>query len=458
MTDKKQDPNFEKAYTQIVEFKSDTLKSFASTVNFIQSYLDSTFQSSSNELDNFINSVETNKGIIKENVNNFRSFLIKQYTERVEKLSSLQKLYEELSDKAKKIYTGKQRYKECNLMQKNEVLSIRFQIASLSHQIKSIQNETLGLESDIAKLKKENKDSYSKEISLLEQVMSFDKKLYNVYNEREEKTKMKERLEAEFKAKKEEKIRKIEEDNKNKLDVIRAQLEGTEREKATLKSEYDLLTKDSQCLSEVVSLLKEKARKMMQSKTEEVDNTSVIVELCSKYKAEISQLIENAIQDFSFLNLNMKDINLSAITSQLSDYCNDNTEIDSIKADIAKSTDELTKLENELEDKIHHKKLIFISFSILKKNYRTNKKKRQIEEERQNKLKKLKEKEAQLMKELEQQAEKQASLLEAQQLAQLKTDIKKTKNNKKFKRSKGASLAGTQDYSSFINDLIFPMK
>ena len=458
MTDKKQDPNFEKAYTQIVEFKSDTLKSFASTVNFIQSYLDSTFQSSSNELDNFINSVETNKGIIRENVNNFRSFLIKQYTERVEKLSSLQKLYEELSDKAKKIYTGKQRYKECNLMQKNEVLSIRFQIASLSHQIKSIQNETLGLESDIAKLKKENKDSYSKEISLLEQVMSFDKKLYNVYNEREEKTKMKERLEAEFKAKKEEKIRKIEEDNKNKLDVIRAQLEGTEREKATLKSEYDLLTKDSQCLSEVVSLLKEKARKMMQSKTEEVDNTSVIVELCSKYKAEISQLIENAIQDFSFLNLNMKDINLSAITSQLSDYCNDNTEIDSIKADIAKSTDELTKLENELEDKIHHKKLIFISFSILKKNYRTNKKKRQIEEERQNKLKKLKEKEAQLMKELEQQAEKQASMLEAQQLAQLKTDIKKTKNNKKFKRSKGASLAGTQDYSSFINDLIFPMK
>lgn len=458
MTDKKQDPNFEKAYTQIVEFKSDTLKSFASTVNFIQSYLDSTFQSSSNELDNFINSVETNKGIIKENVNNFRSFLIKQYTERVEKLSSLQKLYEELSDKAKKIYTGKQRYKECNLMQKNEVLSIRFQIASLSHQIKSIQNETLGLENDIAKLKKENKDSYSKEISLLEQVMSFDKKLYNVYNEREEKTKMKERLEAELKAKKEEKIRKIEEENKNKLDVIRAQLEGTEREKTTLKNEYDILTKDSQSLSEVVSLLKEKAMKMMLSKIEEVDNTSVIVELCSKYKADISQLIENAIKDFSFLNLNMKDINLLAITSQLSDYCNDNTEIDSIKSDIAKSTDELTKLENELEDKIHHKKLISISFSILKKNYRTNKKKRQIEEERQNKLKKLKEKEAQLMKELEQQAEKQASLLEAQQLAQLKTDIKKTKNNKKFKRSKGASLAGTQDYSSFINDLIFPMK
>lgn len=458
MTDKKQDPNFEKAYTQIVEFKSDTLKSFASTVNFIQSYLDSTFQSSSNELDNFINSVETNKGIIRENVNNFRSFLIKQYTERVEKLSSLQKLYEELSDKAKKIYTGKQRYKECNLMQKNEVLSIRFQIASLSHQIKSIQNETLGLENDIAKLKKENKDSYSKEISLLEQVMSFDKKLYNVYNEREEKTKMKERLEAELKAKKEEKIRKIEEENKNKLDVIRAQLEGTEREKTTLKNEYDILTKDSQSLSEVVSLLKEKAMKMMLSKIEEVDNTSVIVELCSKYKAEISQLIENAIKDFSFLNLNMKDINLLAITSQLSDYCNDNTEIDSIKSDIAKSTDELTKLENELEAKIHHKKLISISFSILKKNYRTNKKKRQIEEERQNKLKKLKEKEAQLMKELEQQAEKQASLLEAQQLAQLKTDIKKTKNNKKFKRSKGASLAGTQDYSSFINDLIFPMK
>ena len=458
MTDKKQDPNFEKAYTQIVEFKSDTLKSFASTVNFIQSYLDSTFQSSSNELDNFINSVETNKGIIRENVNNFRSFLIKQYTERVEKLSSLQKLYEELSDKAKKIYTGKQRYKECNLMQKNEVLSIRFQIASLSHQIKSIQNETLGLENDIAKLKKENKDSYSKEISLLEQVMSFDKKLYNVYNEREEKTKMKERLEAELKAKKEEKIRKIEEENKNKLDVIRAQLEGTEREKTTLKNEYDILTKDSQSLSEVVSLLKEKAMKMMLSKIEEVDNTSVIVELCSKYKAEISQLIENAIKDFSFLNLNMKDINLSAITSQLSDYYNDNTEIDNIKADIAKSTEELTKLENELEAKIHHKKLISISFSILKKNYRTNKKKRQIEEERQNKLKKLKEKEAQLMKELEQQAEKQASLLEAQQLAQLKTDIKKTKNNKKFKRSKGASLAGTQDYSSFINDLIFPMK
>ena len=62
------------------------------------------------------------------------------------------------------------------------------------------------------------------------------------------------------------------------------------------------------------------------------------------------------------------------------------------------------------------------------------------------------------MKELEQQAAKQASMLEAQQLAQLKTDIKKTKNNKKFKRSKEASLAGTQDYSSFINDLIFPIK
>lgn len=458
MTDKKQDPNFEKAYTQIVEFKSDTMKSFASTINFIQSYLDSTFQSSSNELDNFINAIETNKGIIKDNINNFRSFLIKQYTERVEKLSSLQKMYEELNDKAKKIYTGKQRYKECNLMQKNEVLSIRFQIASLSHQIKAIQNETLGLENDIAKLKKENKDSYSKEISLLGQVMSFDKKLYNVYNEREEKTKIKERLEAEFNAKKAEKIRRIEEENKNKLDVIRAQLEGTEREKATLKNEYESLTKHTQGLSEIVALLKEKAKKMMQSKIEEVGNTSMIEELNSKYKAEISQLIENAIKDFSFLNLHMKDINLSAITSQLTDYYNDNTEIDSIKADIVKSEEELSKLENELEAKIHHKKLISISFSILKKNYKTNKKKRQIEEERQNKLKRLKEKEAQLMKELEQQAEKQASMLEAQQLAQLKTDIKKTKNNKKFKRSKGASLAGTQDYSSFINDLIFPIK
>ena len=197
---------------------------------------------------------------------------------------------------------------------------------------------------------------------------------------------------------------------------------------------------------------------MMQSKIEEVGNTSMIEELNSKYKAEISQLIENAIKDFSFLNLHMKDINLSAITSQLTDYYNDNTEIDSIKADIVKSEEELSKLENELEAKIHHKKLISISFSILKKNYKTNKKKRQLEEERQNKLKKHKEKEAQLMKELEQQAEKQASMLEAQQLAQLKTDIKKTKNNKKFKRSKGASLAGTQDYSSFINDLIFPIK
>ena len=343
-------------------------------------------------------------------------------------------------------------------MQKNEVLSIRFQIASLSHQIKAIQNETLGLENDIAKLKKENKDSYSKEISLLGQVMSFDKKLYNVYNEREEKTKIKERLEAEFNAKKAEKIRRIEEENKNKLDVIRAQLEGTEREKATLKNEYESLTKDTQGISEIVALLKEKAKKMMQSKIEEVGNTSMIEELNSKYKAEISQLIENAIKDFSFLNLHMKDINLSAITSQLTDYYNDNTEIDSIKADIVKSEEELSKLENELEAKIHHKKLISISFSILKKNYKTNKKKRQLEEERQNKIKKLKEKEAQLMKELEQQAEKQASMLEAQQLAQLKTDIKKTKNNKKFKRSKGASLAGTQDYSSFINDLIFPIK
>lgn len=458
MTDKKQEPNFEKAYTQIVEFKSDTMKSYVNTINFIQSYLDSTFQSSSKELDNFINSVETNKCSIKDNIDNFRSFLIKQHTERANKLSSLQKMYDELNAKAKKIYTGKQRYKECNLMQKNEVLSIRFQIATLSHQIKTMQTETLALENDIANLKKENKDSYAKEISLLEQVMSFDKKLYNVYNARDDKIRLKERLEAELKAKKAEKIKKIEEENKAKIDDIRNQLERTELEKATLKKQFDIYNRDNQCIKTIITKLIDKAKRTKEAKPYDIESVHRIAELRGKYRAEMSMLIEKAIKDFPFLNLNMKDITLSTIISQLTSYSNDNTECNSLQEEIAKSNDELSQLENELTSKLHNKKLISRAFSILKKNYKTIKNKRQIEEERQNKLKKLKEKEALLMKELEQQAKKQASMLEAEQLDQLKTEIKKTKNNKKFKRSKGGSLAGTQDYSSFINDLIFPIK
>ena len=68
INDKKSEPNFEKIYTQIIEFKSDTLKSFEATKSFLNEYLSSTFQSSSNEIDNFISIIEKNKSIAKENI------------------------------------------------------------------------------------------------------------------------------------------------------------------------------------------------------------------------------------------------------------------------------------------------------------------------------------------------------------------------------------------------------
>ena len=222
INDKKGEPNFEKIYTQIIEFKSDTLKSFEATKSFLNEYLTSTFQSSSNEIDNFISIIEKNKSIAKENIENFKNYLIQIYSSRLDKLKRVQLCYEELNQKTKKIKTGKIKYKECNMMRKQEIISIKFQIASLSHKIKSIQNDTLSLENEISNLKKENKSSYTTEISLLEQVMSFDKKLYTVYNARDAKQKQKNQLENELKIKKEEYEKKKNDNSKmiiNQLNI-----------------------------------------------------------------------------------------------------------------------------------------------------------------------------------------------------------------------------------------------
>lgn len=459
INDKKGEPNFEKIYTQIIEFKSDTLKSFEATKSFLNEYLSSTFQSSSNEIDNFISIIEKNKSIAKENIENFKNYLIQIYSSRLDKLKRVQLCYEELNQKTKKIKTGKIKYKECNMMRKQEIISIKFQIASLSHKIKSIQNDTLSLENEISNLKKENKSSYTTEISLLEQVMSFDKKLYTVYNARDAKQKQKNQLENELKIKKEEYEKKKNDNSKMIINEYNKQINTLEQEKKNLTDIYNKLESEKKTFLEILDFLKEKYKIMTENSYDKSSNNSVefnqnIFNEKEKYKAQISSLMEQAVNEFPFLHLKENDANLTSICNQLNNFLLEKK--DDVKNEIEKSKEIHKKIKNEIIQKFYYKIRVHKIFEFLKKNYQVIKSRKQFEEERQNKIKKLKMKEAQLMKELELQAGKQAqSLIEAQQLAQLKTEMKKTKHNKKFKKSKNSSnnspYSQSQNYANILN-------
>lgn len=458
INEKKSEPNFEKIYTQIIEFKSDTLKSFEATKSFLNSYLFSTFQSSSNEIDNFISIIEKNKSIAKKNVENFKNYLIQIYSSRLDKLKRVQLCYEELNHKIKKIKTGKMKYKECNMMRKQEIISIKFQIASLSHKIKSIQSDTLSLDNEISKLKKENKSSYTTEISLLEQVMSFDKKLYTVYNARDAKQKQKNQLENELKLKKEEYEKKKNENNKIIINEYNEKINILEKEKKELSDIYNKLESEKKTFSEVLEFLKKKYKKIKdncdQSGASNVDLNQSIFNEKEKYKAQMSSLMDQAVNEFPFLHLKEDDANLISISNQLINFLQEKK--DDVKNEIEKSKEINKKIKNEIIKKFYYKIRAHKIFEYLKKNYQIVKSRKQFEEERQNKIKKLKMKEAQLMKELELQAGKQAqSLIEAQQLAQLKTEMKKTKHNKKFKKSKNSSNSSpysqSQNYANILN-------
>ena len=188
--------------------------------------------------------------------------------------------------------------------------------------------------------------------------------------------------------------------------------------------------------------------------------------VCSRFRCETAwEAVQKKTQNAAWLNdysvdrggnmsLKESDANLTSICNQLNNFLLEKK--DDVKNEIEKSKEIHKKIKNEIIQKFYYKIRVHKIFEFLKKNYQVIKSRKQFEEERQNKIKKLKMKEAQLMKELELQAGKQAqSLIEAQQLAQLKTEMKKTKHNKKFKKSKNSSnnspYSQSQNYVNILN-------
>ena len=181
--------NFEKLCFQILELKSETLKTFDSIKQY---YLTCIYeQKPFFELENLLTAFSKNKKIADENILNVKSYLSKKVNQKNQTITALQEEFKLLKEKFKILLFGKEKMKEINKMKKSELISDQFQISKLSKKIKIIQKECLEMDSQINKLTEENKNSYSTECTLLEQVMAFDKKLYNIYNAREQKIKEK---------------------------------------------------------------------------------------------------------------------------------------------------------------------------------------------------------------------------------------------------------------------------
>ena len=432
--------NFEKLCFQILELKSETLKTFDSSKQYYLKCINE--QKPFLELEKLLTAFSQNKKIADENILKIKSYLLKKFNEKNQKVNALQEEFTLLKDKFKILVFDKEKMKEINKMKKSELQSVKFQISNLSKSIKEIQKECLEMDNQINKLTDQNKNSYSTECTLLEQVMAFDKKLYNIYNAREQKIKEKHNLEIELNSltdsqrrKTNDKINKVIESFNNQISNLKINIEKFEKENIKINEEKNYIENINELIIKKIN----KISNEISEKGNDIDKNTIkqlnlnLIEENNKLDEDVNTMILKIQNEFKgIINIETPDNilpldYLNMLFSNLQNFSNDNSYENSIN----KKSEEVIKLGEEISIKIYNKFLKKKSFSLIKKFCLEEKKRKfEMKEKEKEKERKMKEEEKKNRKKKNKKYDNENNNDDNEECKSMKNDEVKNKKKK----------------------------
>lgn len=350
------------------------------------------------------------------------------------------------------------------------MVSIQYEISQLTNKIKIIQMQSNTLENEIANLKKNNKNSYTTEISLLEQVMSFDKRLYTVFNAREGLLQQRQLVQNEINQKDVQIKKRITAQTQIKIKTITKKINESNntfnyifpiQRSWNLKfNEFNVLEKELNNYYSIFITKGDDSKIKEQSKM-----TTLLLNDDAKVNQMLMQLISNSRNQFDFVLKIMPPSNskfldevsqdpfalMNMIVNAIKKYISDKQSQElNVNKQIESSRAKIKQMEMNICLTVYRKMKTKKIMNALKNNYINNKEEQKmfkaeiIEKERLKKISQIKQKEAQLIKELELQKEKEKETLRLMEMRKEKTE-KVEKKIKKGKKEKGKDQENNND-------------
>ena len=294
-----------------------------------------------------------------------------------------------------------------------DIISHQKEIKRISDDVQKIQQQITEYEKEIEELNEENKKSYSEELSLLDTVMSFSKKLYSTYATREEKKKEIANLEAQVQklkdeikikdakyqesietiAKNKDKQQKEFEENQKVIELFLNSYPGTSEEyDKIINSLKELLKKNLSKYNELQKTQKDPTN--TKNNILSINDLKSHINLCNpSMLQELFNQVEfiRSIHPYLSIPLSVDTNNIidvvEALSNQISNILMQETIPEKINMQNEK---QLEDIENKIADHLYETYLKNISFKSLKKFTAEEKKKKQ------DKIQELKDKEEKL--------------------------------------------------------------
>jgi hypothetical protein len=335
---------------------------------------------------------------------------LKENREKVEKGIKITK---QIETKTYQVARAKDMFRELNEMIHGDIISHQKEIKRISDDVQKIQQQIVEYEKEIEELNEENKKSYNEELSLLDTVMSFSKKLYSTYATREEKKKEIANLEAQVQKLKDE-IKIKDSKYQESLDSIAKNKDKQQKEFEEHQKAFELFLNSYPGTSEeydkIINSLKELLKKNLSKYNElqktqkdpnniknnilSINDLKSHIDLCDpSMLQELFNQIEFIRSIHPYLSIppsvstnNIIDV-VEALSDQMSNILMQETLPEKINMQNEK---QLEDIENKIADHLYETYLKNISFKSLKKFTAEEKKKKQ------DKIKELKDKEEKL--------------------------------------------------------------
>ena len=403
--------NFERLFSELIEVQSDIESLDDGVQKFFNQYIDSIINP--NEIKNTTRIIKQNSSIQDKIKDNFKLLLEMDLKENREKVEKGIKITKQIETKTYQVARAKDMFRELNEMIHGDIISHQKEIKRISDDVQKIQQQITEYEKEIEELNEENKKSYSEELSLLDTVMSFSKKLYSTYATREEKKKEIANLEAQVQKLKDE-IKIKDSKYQESLDSIAKNKDKQQKEFEEHQKEFELFLNSYPGTSEeydkIINSLKELLKKNLSKYNElqktqkdpnniknnilSINDLKSHIDLCDpSMLQELFNQIEFIRSIHPYLSIspivstnNIIDV-VEALSDQMSNILIQETLPEKINMQNEK---QLEDIENKIAEHLYETYLKNISFKSLKKFTAEEKKKKQ------DKIQELKDKEEKL--------------------------------------------------------------
>ena len=403
--------NFERLFSELVEVQSDIESLDDGVQKFFSQYIDNIINP--NEIKNTTKIIKQNSSIQDKIKDNFKLLLEMDLKENREKVEKGIKITKQIETKTYQVARAKDMFRELNEMIHGDIISHQKEIKRISDDVQKIQQQITEYEKEIEELNEENKKSYSEELSLLDTVMSFSKKLYSTYATREEKKKEIANLEAQVQklkdeikikdakyqesidtiAKNKDKQQKEFEENQKVIELFLNSYPGTSEEyDKIINSLKELLKKNLSKYNELQKAQKDPTN--TKNNILSINDLKSHINLCNpSMLQELFNQVEfiRSIHPYLSIPLSVDTNNIidvvEALSNQISNILMQETIPEKINMQNEK---QLEDIENKIADHLYETYLKTITFKSLKKFTAEEKKKKQ------DKIQELKDKEEKL--------------------------------------------------------------